>query len=405
MQVYSLLELNTYLRRVVAMNFQAPLWITAEIGQAGQSRGHLYLDLIEKGEEEDLVAKSQAVVWATDLRRIRGTVGDTLDEVLQAGRQVQLQVRVDFHERYGLKLIVTDIDPAYTFGQISLQRRNTILALQQAGLTTLNKRLELPPVIQRIAVISGEHAAGLRDFRVHLQENAYGYTFRISLFEAAMQGNLTGQEITAQLESINDQAPHFDCIAIIRGGGARMDLAAFDGLPLCTAIAQAHLPVLTGIGHDIDETVADMVAHTNLKTPTAVADFFIQHNLDFETDLYETGRRLAQCAGQQIAKYQSKLEQLSAGLHHASKSMTNRQRIALAHIEAQLKPSADRILQQQSRWLLHAEALSLSFHPQRVLERGYSLTTCDGKILKTPAPAGTVVETRLANGTMKSTVV
>ena len=166
--VYTLFDLNEHSRRVLALNYRQALWIAAEIAQAGQSRGHFYLDLVQKGADDDIVAQSQAVLWASDFRRLRSTLGADLDAVLREGLAVKMQVRVDFHERYGLKLVITDLDPAFTFGQIEIRRRQTIQTLRELGLLERNRSLPLPPVLLRIAVVSSEGAAGFEDFREHL---------------------------------------------------------------------------------------------------------------------------------------------------------------------------------------------------------------------------------------------
>ncbi len=207
-----------------------------------------------------------------------------------------MQVRPEFHERYGLKLHIIDIDPAHTFGQLDLLRRQTIQTLREQGLFELNRSRPLPPVLQRIAVISSENAAGKQDFQQHLEHNSFGYVFDCQFFEAAVQGKNAAPEIIAALEKIGRMVDKFDCVVIVRGGGARLDLMAFDELALCQTAAKTPLPLLVGIGHEVDESVLDLVAHTAVKTPTAVADFLIQHNLIFEGNILEAAEDLERIA-------------------------------------------------------------------------------------------------------------
>ena len=284
LKTYSLYELNEFLRRVVALNFSESVWVTAEIGQIGLSRGHYYIRLLEKDNEE-IVAEMSAVVWSTDFKRIQRTISGGLDTVFLEGMEVRLKGRLDFHERYGLKLIVEEIDPTYTIGKLEIQRRKLIAELQNEELLQLNAFLIPPSVWQRIAVISSETAAGWADFQNHIAENMYAYRFAIQLFPSAMHGQFVEREMLQQLERIKAMKDDFDAVVIIRGGGAKLDLTAFDNPSVCRAVARFPLPVLTGIGHEIDFTVLDMVAFTALKTPTAVADFLIESHLKFESSL------------------------------------------------------------------------------------------------------------------------
>ena len=291
MKTYSLYELNEFLRRVVALNFSESVWVTAEIGQIGLSRGHYYIRLLEK-EDDDIVAELSAVLWASDFKRLKRALGSNFETVFVEGLEVRLKGRLDFHERYGLKLVIEELDATYTIGKLEIQRRALIAELQNEELLRLNASLKVPSVWQRIAVISSETAAGWADFQNHISENIYAYQFDIQLFPSAMQGQFVERDMLQQLERIRLDKDRFDCVAIMRGGGAKLDLAAFDNPSVCRAVARFPLPVLTGIGHEVDYTVLDMVAHTALKTPTAVADFLIERNAQFESILVEMGHFL-----------------------------------------------------------------------------------------------------------------
>ena len=266
METLSLAELAGFIRRVFALNLPSAVWVSAELGQVTTSRGHTWLTLVEKdGEGEAIIAQLDAVVWASRLAKLQKAHGLKLVRgVLQQGMSVRLQVTASFHERFGLKLVVEDVDPAHTLGSLEKRRQETLEALHRDGLLDRNARLPVPRVPQRIAVISSDTAAGLADFQRQLTDNRYGYHFKTELYPAAMQGAQTGEEITTRLRQIARRREDYDCIAIVRGGGGK---TAFDEEALCRNVAAASLPVLAGIGHEIDDTVLDRVVHRSLKTP------------------------------------------------------------------------------------------------------------------------------------------
>lgn len=406
MQAYTLFDLNEHIRRVLALNFQQTLWITAEIARAGQSRGHFYLDLVQKGEGDSLLAQAQAVLWAGDYRRLRLQLGAELDLVLRDGLEVKMQVRVDFHERYGLKLLVTGIDPAFTAGQLNLRRRQTIQTLRELGLLERNRSLPLPPVLQRIAVVTSEGAAGFQDFREHLEKNTFGYRFKCALFAASVQGKTAETELIAALEQVAGRHDEFDCAVVVRGGGARTDLAVFDGLELCKTVAAMPLPVFTGIGHDVDESVLDLAAYAALKTPTAVADFLLQHNLFFENEILGLGAQIRETANYMLKISQLELGRLETALHWSSRERMGAAEQRLDAIEKALPALASQLLRHRHRQLDHVEAVCLALHPENVLRRGYSMTLKGGKVVTSPAEVATadLLETRVSGGTIVSRV-
>lgn len=403
---YTLFDLNEHVRRVLALNFQNPIWIAAEIAQADSSRGHFYLDLVQKGAGDELVAQGQAVLWASDYRRLRAAIGGDLDAVLREGLEVKMQVRVDFHERYGLKLIIADLDPAYTFGQIELQRRQTIQTLRELGLLEKNRLLSLPPVLQRVAVVSSENAAGFQDFQEHLAQNPFGYHFECQLFASAVQGKNAEAELREALEQIAAQSENFDCAVVVRGGGARLDLASFDGLALCQRAATLPLPLFTGIGHDVDETVLDLVAHKALKTPTAVADFLLQHNLFFENEMLRLAGDVRTIGDYRLKINLLELNRLETTLHWNGRERLRAAARRLDVLEENLPVLTFQLLRNQSHFLEKTEAICRAFEPENVLRRGYSLTMKNGKIVTSSleVEAGDLLETRLREGVVFSKV-
>ena len=406
MLTYSLLDLNDYLRRVIALNFAQPLWVEAEIAQAGNARGHWYFELIQKGAEQELVAQAQAALWANDYRRLLKLHGPAFQEALQTGMSVKLQVKVEFHERFGLKLIIQDVDVVFTFGQLELQRRQAVEALRSAGLLERNAALALPPVLQRIAVISSEGAAGYQDFCVHLAENSFGYTFQTTLFASAVQGQLAEKELIAALGQVAYRHREFDALVLIRGGGSRLDLAVFDRLELCRQAALSPLPVLSGVGHDTDQSVLDLVAHTALKTPTAVADFLIQHNLFFENNLLRLSEQLRGYCEQSLLQAHLNLQQCGAQTYAATRERLRLHGQRLDQWADLLPLYARQSLQRQEAQISQIAVFCEALKPENALKRGYSITRKNGVVVQSAEQlqAGDSLETALSDGSVKSIV-
>ncbi len=403
----TLYDLNIHIRQAVALNFQQPVWITAEIAQLGESRGHFYLTLVQKEENSrDIRAQAEAALWAGEFRNLYRKIGQPLQQVLREGLSVKMQVRPEFHERYGLKLHINDIDPAYTLGQLDLQRRQTIEMLRREGMFDLNRDLSLPPVLQRIALISSETAAGRQDFLRQLEDNRFGYTFEVTSFNAAVQGASAGPEVSRALRMIGSQFGHFDCAVIVRGGGSRMDLSAFDEPELCSTAARTPIPVLAGIGHDVDETVLDLVANRSLKTPTAVAEFIVQHNMMFETEILELAGTVKQLAGITIKSEQTRLDQTLAATRWISMQLAGNARGRLELTESRIPMLSAHFLKKQHLALDQAAAYCEALHPDNILRRGFSITTSRGNIVTDPAQlqSGNPLETRVKGGVVKSVV-
>jgi exodeoxyribonuclease VII large subunit len=406
MSTISLFQLMEHVRRALALNFGEPVWISAEIAQLGLSRGHRYLDLVQKGDKDEPIAKVQAVLWEKDYLRLRRQLGEDLDALMQTDLEVRLLVRVDFHERYGLKLVVQDVDTAHALGQLAAVRRMVLDTLSKEGLLHLNRRLPLPTVLQRIAVISAASAAGYRDFEAQLAENQFGYHFSCVLHPAAMQGHAVGPEVEAAMRAIARRADAFDAVVLIRGGGARLDLAGFDGLDLCRHAARLPLPLMTGLGHETDQTVMDLVAHSAHKTPTAVAAFLIQHNLNFEMQaisLVEQVRRLARLQGQ---VHQNRLERQAYGLSSGRLMRMQTAHARLDRMFEKLQAGWKETLSRADSNLNALDQVAAVLNPESVLRRGYSITYHNGVALRshTRIAVGDILKTRLSDGLIASIV-
>lgn len=273
----SLYDLNNLIKGVIHDNFAGMFWIRAEMSDVRVNQnGHCYLEFIEKDRSgRTLIAKARAMIWANTFHILRAYFENATKQPFASGLKVLVQVSIDFHELYGFSLTVHDIDPSYTLGDQAMNRAAILKQLDEDGVLTLNKELELAQPTQRIAVISSPTAAGYEDFCNQLNNNGSRFVFYIKLFAAIMQGDRAEESIIAALERIYKYQDCFDAVVIIRGGGATSDLSCFDSYLLAASCAQFPLPVITGIGHERDETVLDMVAHTRAKTPTAVAEFLI----------------------------------------------------------------------------------------------------------------------------------
>ena len=381
----SLFELNRLLRETIESELPDEYWVEAELSECCESRGHCYMELIQKDERTATpIAKASAKCWASKWAVVRPYFERTTGQQLHAGMKVLLKVYAQFHEAYGFSWIVTDIDPTYTLGDMARKRQEIIRQLKEEGVFDLQKELSLPLFCQHIAVISSETAAGYGDFCNQLSNNAYGFQFQTWLFPAIMQGEGVEQSIIQALNRINAVSDEFDCAVIIRGGGATSDMSGFDTLALAENVANFPLPIITGIGHDRDESILDMISFQRVKTPTAAAEFLISHLsevLEVVNDSQERITRLFSIVKtRQEAKIDALYNQISMIL------MRN-----LAEKRHRLE-----ILEEKTR----------SLDPQVLLKRGYSITLHNGKAVRDPQQLqkGDEIETRIEKGTIKSII-
>lgn len=308
----SLLELNALVRRSLEQCLPDEYWIQAELSDVrSNTTGHCYLEFVQKDpRSNNLVAKARGMIWNNIYRLLKPYFEETTGQLFTSGIKVLVKVTVQFHELYGYSLTVLDIDPAYTLGDMARRRREILLQLEEEGVLTLNKELEIPVLPQRIAVVSSATAAGYGDFCHQLQHNSGGFFFYTELFPALMQGNQVEESVLAALDRINARINEFDVVVIIRGGGATSDLSGFDTYLLAAACAQFPLPIITGIGHERDDTVLDSVAHTRVKTPTAAAELLIHQVAEVAEHLEELSMRIQQGAYMLLDLERRRLETL-----------------------------------------------------------------------------------------------
>ena len=406
MEAHRLSEVNQYIRQVIALNFNEPIWVNAEISQVKSSRGHYYLDLVEKDTASDeVIALAQAAIWFNAAQFIRKKLGDLTDQLLVAGTEIQCKVRIDFHEKYGLKFIIEDIDPSYTFGQLELERQKTIERLEKEQLLGANRNTTLPPVLRKIAVISSAQAAGWIDFQNELLNNPYNYRFTTQLFQASMQGKQLEQDVLTQLKTILKRKDSFDCVVIIRGGGSKLDLSGFDSYAIAQAVALFPIPVITGIGHEIDTNVIELVAHSPLKTPTAAAQFITEHNARFESEVLELFREIEYKSRQRLQQTDGLIRQLNAEINYKARNSLLTTKALFAQMDDRLKYRFRHIVSEHTRDLDElVQRIELS-NPFRIMGKGYTLSYSDGKLLRSifDVKAGVEISTSLIDGTILST--
>jgi exodeoxyribonuclease VII large subunit len=374
METLSLYELNEYIQRVFALNFPESIWVHFELSNLKSSRGHLYFDCVEKDESTDeVIAFQSGVIWARRLSFIRKKLKKIADEILCDGIVIAAKVNVEFHPRYGAKMVIQDIDPAYTYGQLALEREQTIKRLEDEELIDANAELALNPVIQNIAIVSNETAAGYQDFVAQLKNNTFGYAFQTTLFETALQGKNVETELPDVLTRLDNRSDAFDVIVIIRGGGSKLDLSAFDSYKVAHAIATASIPVWTGIGHQIDESVADLVSANSLKTPTAVANAIIDHNYDFEVELLNCFERIKHLSNQIVRESELELLSLNEFISTQIDHRVSRADIDLSSMRVLIDDCVGRKLEKQ-RWTLESiEAQIALLDPINILKKGYAV--------------------------------
>ena len=380
---YSLLELNRMVRESIECEMPEEYWVEAELSECRETRGHCYMELIQKDElSATPVAKAPAKCWANKWLTIRPYFERITGQQLHAGMKVLLQVYPQFHEAYGFSWIVNDIDPTYTIGDMARKRQEIIKKLKDEGVFDLQKELQLPMFCQRIAVISSQTAAGYGDFCNQLADNPYGFKFETQLFPATMQGEGVEQSIINALERIYDT--DYDCVVIIRGGGATSDMSGFDTLALAENVANFPIPIITGIGHERDESILDMVSHTRVKTPTAAAAFLIEHLKEVLDVIDSSQDRITRFFSLVKTRQESKLDML----------------------EQRMRTSIDRRLTSESHKLeLISEKLK-ALDPTLLLARGYSITMhhCHAVKDASSLAPGTEIQTRLAKGTIHSII-
>lgn len=405
----SLYELNNHIKGLFKEGFPDMFWIRAEMSDVRVNQnGHCYLEFIEKDKAgRTIIAKARAMIWSNTFHLLRTYFEDTTKQPFASGLKVLVQVGIEFHELYGFSLTVYDIDPSYTLGDQAQNRAAILKQLEEDGVLTLNKELELPTLTNRIAIISSPTAAGYEDFCNQIENNQFGFPFYTKLFAAIMQGDRAESSIITALEKIYQHLDCFDAVVIIRGGGATSELSCFDSYLLAASCAQFPLPIITGIGHERDETVLDIVAHTRAKTPTAVAEFLIGNLADTAAQLEDIQSAMTNTVRQLLQNEGQKLATNEAAIGYSLKSWGKEQNAIMASIRAGLIRNALQITKDNQNninnlaILLKKDILSKNkelnsiidnaekhlqlISPESLLRKGYTMTLKNGKLIKSAA--------------------
>ena len=428
-KVMSLFELNGLVRASIRACLPNEYWVQAELSDVRSNySGHCYLEFVQKDTRSNaLIAKARGIIWSNVYTRLRPYFERETGQAFVSGIKVLVKVTVDFHEQYGYSLTVVDIDPTYTLGDMARRRKEILLRLQQEGVLTLNKELEMPVPAQRIAVISSATAAGYGDFCNQLLHNEFGFVFYPKLFPAIMQGEKVESSIISALEQIYRQVSLWDAVVIIRGGGATSDLSGFDTYDLAANCAQFPLPIITGIGHERDDTVLDMVSHTRVKTPTAAAEYLIANLRTTAEALESYAAVLSTVIPERLAREKERLDRWVSRIPAQVQIRLQREgfrqervcgrmktawqnRLVKEEFRLQLLPRLSvalnsRIQKENHRMeLLEQQVKAAS--PERLLKKGYSITLKNGKAVTdvSQLEPGDEVETRIAKGSFISIV-
>lgn len=402
----SLFELNRLIRETLDKNLDPSYWLLAEISELRvNQKGHCYLELVEK-EDDKITAKARATIWSYQYRNLSAWFTSMTGEALRPGIKILCNASVEYHELYGFSLNIRDIDAGFTMGEKALKRQETIKRLEKEGFLNSNKVHPLPAVPQNIAVISAPTAAGYEDFVNQLESNPYGYQFNITLYKALMQGDQAPFQISEALMEAYAESEDFDVIIIIRGGGSRTDLDCFDDYEVGKAIGMGPIPVITGIGHERDESVADLCAHTRVKTPTAAAEFLISGLRAFDEKLMLVFENIAYHAEKMIQERKEEVNLIKISLANVLKSRLKDEFYTLNNTERELKIQTQGLLNKTRESLSYYQEHLKTLDPVAVMKRGFSITTINGK---TPEKAelkdGTILETETLNFKITSKLI
>ena len=407
--VFSLYDLGTLIKRVLSLNFQDKIWVKAEIAGCKVVRGIAYLDLIEKeeGQSDKIIAQQSAVIWQGTLQKLNGKLSEPITGFLENGREVLVLVQIDFNARYGLKLVIDDIDPAYTLGKLFQQRKELEKLIYIEKLHEPNKRIELTPVIQKIAVLSNDQAAGYHDFVHQLSENAMNYAFSLTLFPISLQGTLVEETVITQLKEILKSENTFDVVLILRGGGSKLDLAGFDSLHICRAISSFPIKIITGIGHEVDETLSDLVAGISLKTPTAVAEYLLYHNQTFEASIQQMVVKINDIAKNKVQQEKLRILRFQHELSLRPMRVIDKTNTNLEYIHKYLPNLVNNRLKKEKVKLSYIDRLISLVNISNTLKRGFSITKVlpDHKPLNDGFKANMEIETLWEKGSFRSIII
>ncbi len=404
----SLKELLLKVKSAISQCFSSSYWVTADVSDFHENaNGHCYMELVQKNDSSKLIeAKVRAIIYASNYQRLKNFFMMQTGQQLRTGMKILVEVSVSYHELYGMSCVIQDIDPTFTLGDMARKRMETIARLKADGVWDMNREIEMPPLIKRIAVISSPSAAGFGDFCNQLQNNGHGFNFNIQLFPAIMQGDQSANSVIAALDQINEVRNDFDVVVIIRGGGATTDLLAFDEYELSFCVANFPLPIITGIGHERDESVTDMVAHTRCKTPTAVAAFIYEQMMTQEERLLSIEESIHSFLTEKLSNEHKRLDDYSERVVRACTNRFVLEHQKLLMMRQKLHLMFHSTLQERLHKIEMMENTLTHISPENILKRGYSITILNGKILKNAedATSGDELRTIVSSGEVRSVI-
>ena len=410
-QHITLQQLQQRIKGTIEQALPLPVWVAAEISELKVNySGHCYLELVEKSDQPSArsnaaipKAQARAVIWRSQYQMISAYFRATTGRTLEAGMKILAKVTVNYHELYGLSLQISDIDPAYTMGEVEREKQLTIEQLKADGVWDMNREQTLPLPVQHVAVVSSASAAGYRDFMQELKSSAY--SLRTTLFEAVMQGQAAEDSLCEALEQVAERMEEFDVVVIIRGGGSVSDLSCFNSYRLCSYVAQFPLPVITGIGHDKDTSVADMVAHTPLKTPTAVAAWLVEGLATIEAWLNDALASVTTAATAALQREHLRLERIKGDMTQLAQGSIIQRRMRLEMLQGQLHSEALHLVERKRAAITAAEAVVEAHNPKALLRKGFAIVRSQGKAINSAeAVAGMMISIELHDGELKAEV-
>lgn len=408
-KVYSLLQLNKSIKKALETRAGSEgFWVRAEIANINEKNGHFYLELVEErdGRKE---ASIRGTIWARDARRIIDDLGDSADTILNAGSEIVFRAKVVFHVVYGISLSISEIDLTVMLGELEKRKKATIATVTKEGRLEMNKMKPLPRVVHNVTVIGSPGTSGFRDFMFHVLKNEYRYRFNISVIPAKVQGADAAKDVMRGLEKVEMvEKPDggADAVVIVRGGGSPLDLDCFNDLELARKISEMDIPVLTGIGHETDIFVADLVAHKYFKTPTDVGDFLVDRTMQFEALLIEIATKVGSRSKQFLHTEKIKLDGAKVLLGQLPTRMVSERSLAFEKIKEDIGREIERIFSRQKESLLTLGNTMELLKPEKTLSRGYSILRKEGKAVVSAGSlsAGDEVEIQLKDGTVKAEI-
>lgn len=406
MESFNLSTLNLYIRRVIALNFQDPVWVSAELLSLKEKNGHVYLELTEKDALNNITAQNSAVIWKNTYYALQDSSQLDIHHILREGNEVRLLVSIDYNVRYGLKLIVQNIDSEFTYGKIAQSRVRAIERLKLEGLWQKNKLTAFPLIIKNIAVIGSKESAGYKDFINHLNENAFQFSFNCDLLNVSVQGIKAIDEICKAFGQLRKTKKKYDLVVLIRGGGSKHDLLEFDSYEIAKAISLSEVPVLSGIGHFIDESIADLSAYQALKTPTAVADFIISVNSECELMTLKLIESISQFSRQLVLDSKYRITDYYNEMINNTKLQFYERQKCLAEVNFAIKQKSQNQSFNEYKKLFSFSTVLESNDPELILQKGYSLSYWNETLIsKCPViPEGSHIKTKFSGGILTSTV-